>query len=76
MFDDKNGFHFTPAAPFATSDTKYNEVTGTLAYLPNSSVELRTELRFDRANNAVFRNSDGTTAKSLQTLGFQGLYKF
>ena len=76
MFDDKNGFHFAPAAPLTTSDTKYNEVTGTLAYLPNSSVELRTELRVDRANNAVFRNSDGTTAKSLQTLGFQGLYKF
>jgi putative OmpL-like beta-barrel porin-2 len=76
MFDDKNGFHFTPAAPFATSDTKYNEVTGTLAYLPNSSVELRTELRVDRANNAVFRNSDGSSAKSLQTLGFQGIYKF
>src|SRR6267154_2808811 len=25
-FDDKNGFHFAPAAPFATSDTKYKEV--------------------------------------------------
>jgi len=76
MFDDKNGFHFQPAAPFTASDTKYKEVTGTLAYLPNSSVELRTELRVDQANNAVFRNSDGTTAKSLQTLGFQGIYKF
>ena len=76
MFDDKNGFHFAPAAPFTASDTKYNEVTGTLAYLPNSSVELRTELRVDRANNAVFINSDGTTAKSMQSLGFQGIYKF
>src|SRR2546422_2129844 len=76
MFDDKNGFHFAPAAPLTTSDTKYNEVTGTLAYLPNSSVELRTELRVDQANNAVFRNSDGSTAKSMQSLGFQGLYKF
>jgi len=66
MFDDKNGFHFAPAAA-----TKYNEVTGTLAYLPNSSVELRTELRVDRANNAVF-----SASKSLQTLGFQGIYKF
>jgi len=51
-------------------------VTGTLAYLPNSSVELRGELRFDQANNAVFRNSDGTTAKSLMTFGLQGIYKF
>src|SRR6266853_2092707 len=75
-FDDKNGFHFAPAAPFATSDTKYKEVTATLAYLPNSSVELRGELRGDQANNAVFRNSDGTTAKSLLTLAFQGIYKF
>jgi hypothetical protein len=76
MFDDKNGFHFAPAAPFATSDTKYKEVTATLAYLPNSSVELRGEIRGDQANNAVFRNSDNTTAKSLLTLGFQGIYKF
>jgi hypothetical protein len=75
-FDDKNGFHFAPAAPFATSDTKYKEVTATLAYLPNSSVELRGEIRGDQANNAVFRNSDGTTAKTLQTLAFQGIYKF
>ncbi|HMG60274.1 MAG TPA: outer membrane beta-barrel protein, partial [Burkholderiales bacterium] len=73
MFDDKNGFHFAPAAPFATSDTKYKEVTATLAYLPNSSVELRGEIRGDQANNAVFRNSDGTTAKSLLTLAFQGI---
>src|SRR5438034_6490165 len=76
MFDDKNGFHFAPAAPFAASDTKYNEVTATLAYIPSSSTELRAEVRVDQANNAVFRNSDGTTAKSLQTLGFQGIYKF
>ncbi len=71
MFDDKNGFHFAPAAPFTASDTKYKEVTGTLAYLPNSSVELRAEVRGDQANNPVFANS-----KSLQTLGLQGIYKF
>src|SRR5256885_1430415 len=75
MFDDKNGFHFSPAG-FTTSDTKYNEITATLAYLPNSSVELRGEIRGERANNAVFINSDGTTAKSMQSLGFQGIYKF
>jgi hypothetical protein len=76
IFDDKNGFHFAPGAPFATSDTKYKEVTATLAYLPNSSVELRGEIRGDQANNAVFVNSDGSTAKTLQTLAFQGIYKF
>src|SRR5438876_546900 len=32
-FDDKNGFHFAPAAPFATSDTKYKEVTATVSFL-------------------------------------------
>ena len=69
-FDDKQGFHF------ATAGTKYNELTGTLAYLPSSSIELRGEVRLDRANNPVFVNSNGTTAKSLQTLGLQGIYKF
>jgi Putative beta-barrel porin-2, OmpL-like. bbp2 len=76
MFDDKNNFHFSPNNQAANTDVKYNEVTGTLAYLPNSSVELRTELRVDRSDKGVFVNSDGSTAKSLQTLGFQGIYKF
>src|SRR5712692_4441405 len=76
MFDDKNNFHFASGSVPAGTDVKYNEVTATLAYLPNSSVELRGEIRGDRANNTVFVNSDGTTAKNLQTLGLQGIYKF
>jgi hypothetical protein len=76
MFDDKNNFHFGPNSVAAGTDVKYNEVTATLSYLPNSSVELRGEIRGDKANNAVFVNSDGTTAKNLQTLGLQGIYKF
>ena len=76
MFDDKNNFHFAPNNQAANTDVKYNEVTATLAYLPNSSAELRAEVRMDRANNAVFINSNGSTAKSLQTLGLQGIYKF
>jgi len=76
MFDDKNNFHFASGSVPAGTDVKYNEVTATLAYLPNSSVELRGEIRGDRANNAVFINSDGSTAKSMQSLGFQGIYKF
>jgi hypothetical protein len=78
MFDDKNNFHFNAPATSvpAGTDVKYNEITATLAYLPNSSVELRGEIRGDRANNAVFVNSDGSTAKSMQSLGFQGIYKF
>jgi len=76
MFDDKNNFHFNSNRVAAGTDVKYNEITATLAYLPNSSVELRGEIRGDRANNAVFVNSDGSTAKSMQSLGFQGIYKF
>jgi putative OmpL-like beta-barrel porin-2 len=76
MFDDKNNFHFASTRVAAGTDVKYNEITATLAYVPNSSVELRGEIRGDRANNAVFVNSDNTTAKSMQSLGFQGIYKF
>jgi hypothetical protein len=71
MFDDKQGFHFNTA-----TGTKYSEATLTLAYLPNSSVELRTEVRADRANNSVFVDSDGSASKSLLSFGLQGLYKF
>ena len=71
MFDDKQGFHFATAG-----GTKYTEGTATVSYLPNSSVELRGEIRGDRANNGVFIDSDGSTAKTVQTLGVQGIYKF
>lgn len=70
-FNDKQGGHFgTP------NGTKYDEGTLTLAYLPTSSVELRTELRMDRANNSVYVDSDGSASKTLMTFGLQGLYKF
>jgi len=70
-FDDKNGFHFATA-----NGTKYYEGTLCLSYLPNTSVELRTEVRLDKANNAVFVDSNGSTSKTLMTFGLQGLYKF
>jgi hypothetical protein len=70
-FDDKQGFHFNTA-----TGTKYSEATLTLSYLPTSSVELRTEVRADRANNSVFVDSDGSASKSLLSFGLQGLYKF
>ena len=76
MFDDKNNFHFGPNNQPVGTDVKYNEITATLAYLPNSSVELRAEVRGDRSDKAVFINSNGSTAKTLQTLGLQGIYKF
>lgn len=76
MFDDKNNFHFGPNNQPAGSEVKYNEITATLAYLPNSSVELRAEVRGDRSDKGVFIDSNGSTAKTLQTLGLQGIYKF
>ena len=75
MFDDKNDFHFNSNQP-ANTDVKYKEVTATLAYLPSSSVELRGEVRFDQSDKGVFINSNGSTAKSMQSLGFQGIYRF
>ena len=75
-FDDKNNFHFAPNNQPAGTDVKYNEITATLAYLPSSSVELRAEVRGDRSDKGVFINSNGSTAKTLQTFGLQGIYKF
>jgi putative OmpL-like beta-barrel porin-2 len=69
-FDDKQGFHFqTPTG------TKYYEGTLCLSYLPNTNVELRTELRMDKANNSVYVDG-GSTSKTLMSFGLQGLYKF
>jgi hypothetical protein len=69
-FDDKNGLRF------GNADTKYREVTGTVAYLAADNFEMRAEVRRDQANNPVFVNFDGTTSKSLMTIALQGLYKF
>ena len=69
-FDDKDGFHFGTA-----QGVKYYEGTVTLAYLPTSAVELRTEVRLDKANQNVYVDG-GSTSKTLMTFGLQGLYKF
>jgi hypothetical protein len=70
QFDDKDGLHFGVAG------TKYRELTATGAYLASDSFEARAELRQDKATNAVFRDFDGTTSKTLMTIAVQGLYKF
>src|SRR5437764_503220 len=44
MFEDKNNFHFNSGGVPAGTDVKYNEITGTLAYLPSSSVEVVGEV--------------------------------
>jgi len=76
LFDDKRNFHF--AAPGVTpgSGVKYTEITVAGSYLPSNSMELRAEVRGDRANTAVFVDSDGSTGKSVQSLALQGIYKF
>jgi Putative beta-barrel porin-2, OmpL-like. bbp2 len=78
-FDDKNGFHFAPGAPagpFATSDTKYKEVTATVSFLASDSFEARAEARRDQANNTVFFDSTGAASKSMTSVALQGIYKF
>lgn len=76
LFDDKQNFHFAAPGVTAGSGVKYTELTVAGSYLPNSSVELRAEVRGDRANTAVFIDSDGSTGKSLQSVALQGIYKF
>jgi hypothetical protein len=44
--------------------------------MPTSNMELRAEVRGDRADEAVFIDSDGSTGKSLQSFALQGIYKF
>ena len=68
-FNDKDGFHF------GTVDTRYREVTLTVAYLAADNFELRGEVRSDHATNAVF-NDGGNLSKSLATYAVQALYKF
>jgi hypothetical protein len=66
-FNDKDGFHF------GTASTKYNEVTATLSYLASDSLEIRGELRSDKASNAVFASN---TSKDLATAAVEALFKF
>ena len=73
-FNDKDGFHFGfPAG--TTSSTKYKEFTLTVGYLAADNLELRGEVRTDRADQAVF--TDGANlSKGLTTFAIQALYKF
>jgi hypothetical protein len=77
-FTDKNGFHFSTFDPTtgAGLQTKYKEGTLDLSYLPNASFELRGEVRQDKADNAVFTDTDGSMKKNLTTYAIQGIYKF
>ena len=74
-FDDHDGFHFGTTG-LATPGTKYTEGTATIAFLAADNFEVRAEVREDKANQAVFKQYDGTTSKTLMTMALQGLYKF
>jgi len=69
-FDDKEGLRF------GNADTKYREVTGTVAYLAADNFEMRAEVRRDQATAPVFTDFNGAASKTLMTLALQGLYKF
>ena len=75
-FDDKDGLRFPNAAAIAgTSGTKHKEITATLGYAMADNMDLRFEVRQDRADQAVY--SDGSSmSKNLLTYAIQGIYKF
>jgi len=72
-FKDTDQFHF--GAPAGSTNTKYKEITLTLAYLAADNFELRGEVRSDRADVPIY--TDGANlSKSLTTFAIQALYKF
>lgn len=62
---------------FGVAQNKMKETTLTLAYLPTDSIEIRGEVRGDRADQAFFMDSGSATLnKSLITYAMEGIYKF
>ena len=81
--DDKNGLRFPGAVTAAQASsgdltitgTKHREITATLGYAMADNLDLRFELRQDRADKEVY-SDDGSFKKSLMTYAIQGIYKF
>jgi len=74
--NDKDGFRFPAAAAAAgTTGTKHREITATLSYAVADNLDLRGEVRQDRADQAVYTDTGGMS-KSLLTYAIQGIYKF
>jgi hypothetical protein len=71
-FDDKDGLHF--GAPAGAQ--KFKEGTLTVAYLPNDSFELRTEVREDQADQKAFTDGQGNASKNMSSIAVSGIYKF
>src|SRR5262249_11642234 len=74
-------FKDTDSFRLGIDDTKYKEATLTLAYLPTKNVELRAEVRYDKASppssvTGVWTNTDGSMSNSLSTVALQAIYKF
>jgi len=80
--DDKDGLRFPAAVTAANSNpgvavsgTKHKEITLTLSYALADNLDIRGEVRQDKANEAVY--TDGSNmSKSLTTYALQGIYKF
>lgn len=52
------------------------EATLTLGYAPVKDIELRAEVRGDRADKGVFAASTGVLYQNMTTYGLQAIYKF
>lgn len=70
-FNDVDGFRTGTGTP-----NKLTELTGTVAFMPVKAVELRGEVRMDRSNKDVFRNTGGAGNKTQATAALEALYKF
>jgi hypothetical protein len=68
--DDKDGYR-------TGTVQKWKEVTATLGYAPTKSTELRLEARFDKSDVEAFSKDNGAdSAKDVNSIGVQALYKF
>ena len=68
-FNDKDAFR-------TGVDQTWKEGTVTVAYMPVESVELRGEVRYDRSNEAVFEDDNGSFEDSQTTVALEAIYKF
>jgi len=74
--NDKDGLRYPNAASIAASEgTKHREITLTLGYAAADNMDLRFEVRQDRADKEVY-SDDGSLKKTMMTFAIQGIYKF
>jgi hypothetical protein len=68
-FDDEDGYR-TGLAQIL------REATVSLAYLPNSSLEVRLEARHDRSSAKAFVDDDGGAQRDQQSFAVEGVFTF